>query len=43
LRTPSDDEDEVLGLAKVEEPVKEEEKMKNGDAVKKEQEGGPNK
>jgi hypothetical protein len=40
LRTPSDDEDEVVGPAKVEEGVKEEEKMDTGDAVKKEEQDG---
>jgi hypothetical protein len=37
LRTPSDDEDEVVGPAKVEEGVKEEEKIDTGDAAKKEE------
>jgi hypothetical protein len=35
--TPSDDEDEVVGPAKVEEGVKEEEKIDTGDATKKEE------
>jgi hypothetical protein len=37
LRTPSDDEGEVVGPAKVKEGVKEEGKMDIGDAVKKEE------
>jgi hypothetical protein len=43
LRTPSDDEDEVVGPAKVEERVKEEEKMDTGDAAKKEEPEGETK
>jgi hypothetical protein len=43
LRTPSDDEDEVVGPAKVEERVKEEEKMDTGDAAKKEESEGETK
>jgi hypothetical protein len=39
LHTPSDDEDEVVVLAKVEEGVKEE-KMDTGDVVKKEEQDG---
>jgi hypothetical protein len=43
LRSPSDDDDKVVGPAKVEERMKEEGKMDTGDAAKKEEHDGATK